>query len=130
MALVVITGGSRSGKSRAAQSLAEELAERGADVVVAVFGRASSDDEMQRRVDAHRRSRPDTLRTLEVTASEAWMDTVTESALVVDCLGTALGLAAHARTDGTRSHGTRSDGSRSLGRRGPADVRRMAPPGA
>ena len=57
MALVVITGGARSGKSGAAQTLAESRHAQGQQVVVAVFA-SESDAEMTERIERHRADRP------------------------------------------------------------------------
>lgn len=99
MALVVVTGAARSGKSSAAQRLAESRFAEGGGVTVAVFGRAS-DDEMAARIARHRADRPEGFVTREVgagdvTTAEAtnWLGGVDDShLLVVDCLGTLLGL--------------------------------------
>lgn len=89
MALVVITGGARSGKSRVAQRLAEQ---RGLDVVVVVFGRGADDDEMAERISRHRAERPERWRTLEPDAADRWLAQVgAKELLVVDCLGTLVG---------------------------------------
>lgn len=94
MALVVFTGGARSGKSRAAQRLAQARQADGASVVVAVFARHEHEDaEMVARIARHRADRPEGFATLEVTSPEDWLAQVPEDALlVVDCLGTLLGL--------------------------------------
>lgn len=93
MALVVITGGSRSGKSGAAQLLAHSASDRFDEVVVAVFGREADDEEMARRADSHRRQRPAGFRTIEVASASGWLEAVPPSSLLLlDCLGTALGL--------------------------------------
>jgi adenosylcobinamide kinase/adenosylcobinamide-phosphate guanylyltransferase len=91
MALVVIMGGVRSGKSSAAENLALERATLGQPVVVAVFGR-ESDAEMSARLERHRSERPESFETIEPASGSAWVDDVSaEALLVVDCLGTALG---------------------------------------
>ena len=93
MALVVITGGARSGKSGAAQRLALTRHADGQRVVVAVFGSAS-DEEMADRIARHRADRPAGLETLEATSSHEWFAKVPDGALlVVDCLGTCFGRA-------------------------------------
>ncbi len=87
MALVVLTGGVRSGKSRAAEDLASA---RGGAVVVAVAGRVT-DVEMAERIARHRADRPAGWVTLEIagTAPKEWLADVDPSAvLIVDCLGT------------------------------------------
>lgn len=102
MALVVITGGARSGKSNAATRLAESRQRDGMAVTVAVFGRAA-DEEMRDRIARHKAERPAGFKTIEVGASglepnseagQDWFAGVDEdSLLVIDCLGTMLGLA-------------------------------------
>lgn len=92
MALVVLTGGVRSGKSAAAQDLAAERHRHGARVVVAVFGSGEADGEMAERISRHQDGRPAGFETLEAAGGGSWMETVPEEALlVVDCLGTMLG---------------------------------------
>jgi adenosylcobinamide kinase/adenosylcobinamide-phosphate guanylyltransferase len=94
MALVVFTGGARSGKSSAAQQLARVREIDGAFVTVAVFGRKKIDAEFESRIDAHRSDRPEGWTTLEAQDSRMWMGEVTESdLLLVDCLGTWMGIA-------------------------------------
>ncbi|MGB4592789.1 MAG: bifunctional adenosylcobinamide kinase/adenosylcobinamide-phosphate guanylyltransferase [Coriobacteriia bacterium] len=90
MALVVFTGGARSGKSAAAARLAETC---GCDVVVAVAGRPEEDPEMARRVQKHQADRPEHWTTLEIAGVHVptWLAQVPPDAcLVVDCLGTLL----------------------------------------
>lgn len=101
MALVVFTGGARSGKSRAAQALAASKASDGRPVFVAVFGRESAEDaEFSQRIARHRADRPAQWTTLEVAATDDWIGEVpAEALLLVDCIGTMLGSAmedAHA----------------------------------
>lgn len=92
MALVVFTGGARSGKSAAAQRLADLRRQDGESVMVAVFGRADGDDEMAERIEHHRQQRPDGFATLEVTDPALWLGELPHDGLVlVDCLGTLLG---------------------------------------
>ena len=91
MALVVFTGGARSGKSTAAQDLARRRHLDGHPVVVAVFGRAS-DEEMEERIARHRAARPEGFETLAAEDPATWLPRVAEDALlVVDCLGTMVG---------------------------------------
>jgi adenosylcobinamide kinase/adenosylcobinamide-phosphate guanylyltransferase len=90
MALVVITGGARSGKSAVATRLATA---HGDPVVVAVAGVDDGDPEMAARIDRHRADRPDGWTTLEVAGVPVadWIPRVPAGAcLVVDCLGTLL----------------------------------------
>lgn len=91
MALVVITGGARSGKSRAAEQMASSRALDGTQVVVAVFG-SESDPEMTERIAHHRSHRPEGFITLTATDSQSWLaDVPADALLVVDCLGTCVG---------------------------------------
>ncbi len=91
MALVVFTGGARSGKSTAAADLARRRALDGQHVVVAVFGR-ESDAEMSERIARHREDRPAEFETLAVDDVRRFLEDVPADALlVVDCLGTAVG---------------------------------------
>ena len=93
MSLVVFTGGARSGKSAAAQQLALTRALDGADVVVAVFGQHDGDAEFADRVRRHQADRPERFDVVEAHDSRAWpAGTDADALLVVDCLGTLLGL--------------------------------------
>ncbi|MBE0416457.1 MAG: bifunctional adenosylcobinamide kinase/adenosylcobinamide-phosphate guanylyltransferase [Coriobacteriia bacterium] len=93
MALVVITGAARSGKSAAAQRLAHARAGRGVEVVVAVFGVAQGDAEFAARIERHRTERPTEFRALEAGDSRSWRKSVPDEAvLVVECLGTLAAL--------------------------------------
>lgn len=90
MALVVFTGGARSGKSSAAQRLALERSGAVEKVTVAVFGRPS-DPEMEARIAAHQAERPAEFETFEVASTGEWLDAVDENALlVVECAGTLI----------------------------------------
>ena len=60
---ILITGGARSGKSRYAQ----ELAVRSGGPVLFVATAEAGDEEIRRRIEQHRRARPPSWRTLEVT---------------------------------------------------------------
>ena len=63
MAVILMIGGARSGKSRFAVELAPKLGEPVLFVATAVAG----DEEMQRRIEEHQRARPASWSTLEVT---------------------------------------------------------------
>jgi len=91
MALVVLTGGARSGKSRMATRLACDLAERGHAVTVVVFG-APDDPEMAHRIARHREERPDSFRVVEVRGGDvSWLSVLSgDEAVLVDCLGTCI----------------------------------------
>ncbi|MHB1135490.1 MAG: bifunctional adenosylcobinamide kinase/adenosylcobinamide-phosphate guanylyltransferase [Coriobacteriia bacterium] len=87
--LAVVTGPVRSGKSRVALDLALQT-ER--EIVIAVGGRAD-DEEMARRIAAHQADRPADVRVLEVGDDPTWIASVpADVCLLVDCLGTLLGL--------------------------------------
>lgn len=112
MALVVFTGGARSGKSAAAQSLARQRSSDGQDVVAVVFGMVGDDAEMAARVAAHRAGRPEGFRLVEVEDSHKALEGVdAESLLLLDCLGTFVGMVmteewpSDAADDGLRDAG-------------------------
>lgn len=82
----LILGGVRSGKSRFGQELAHRL---GNDDVLFVATAESRDEEMARRIDKHRQSRPDTWRTLEQPLRTGKTINVVEllpKVVLVDCL--------------------------------------------
>lgn len=86
MALVVVTGGARSGKSAVAERLA---ADRGGEVVVAVFGDACDDEEMGARIERHRADRPAAWRVVEHADPDGLSAVGGKDALLlVDCFGT------------------------------------------
>lgn len=60
--LILVLGGARSGKSAFAQRMAQE---QGGDHVLYVATAEAGDQEMERRIAQHRRSRPESWRTLE-----------------------------------------------------------------
>jgi adenosylcobinamide kinase/adenosylcobinamide-phosphate guanylyltransferase len=60
---IFILGGARSGKSRFAQKLATQIS----DKVLFVATAAALDEEMRQRIEEHRRKRPSSWRTIEVT---------------------------------------------------------------
>lgn len=94
MALVVFTGGSRSGKSRAAEKLALLRAEQGVHVTVAVFGHSAHGDdiEFETRIERHQGSRPPSFSTIEGGGHPEWLGRVpADDVLIVECLGTCLG---------------------------------------
>lgn len=88
MGLMLFTGGARSGKSAAAQRVAGVSGE---SVCVAVFG-MPEDDEMAERIDKHRAARPQGWTVVEATDSVEWTERVCGEILLVDCLGTLLGM--------------------------------------
>ncbi len=93
MALVVFTGGARSGKSSAAQALARRKAMDGAPVTTVVFGLVADDPEMGERAARHQAERPAEFAVFEAQDSRSWLDQVGEgSLLLIDCLGTLVGM--------------------------------------
>ena len=96
MSLIVLTGAVRSGKSAIAEELA---ASRDHDVVVAVAG-WDGDDEMARRIEAHRGSRPGEWTTLQAVGDPGWFAAVADDAvLVLDCLCTLVSHACYDAVD-------------------------------
>jgi adenosylcobinamide kinase/adenosylcobinamide-phosphate guanylyltransferase len=89
--LILVLGGVRSGKSSFAQRLAYEIGE---DDVLFVATSKAGDEEMQRRIDQHRRERPASWHTLEVQqnvgqAIRARQDCLGHNrpkAILIDCL--------------------------------------------
>jgi adenosylcobinamide kinase / adenosylcobinamide-phosphate guanylyltransferase len=84
MALVLLTGGARSGKSELAVRLARE---QPAPVTFLATGEPG-DPEMSARIQAHRRERPPRWRTIEepIELRAAIERVADESCLIVDCL--------------------------------------------
>ncbi len=90
MALIMVTGGTRSGKSTFAQELTlEQEALEPEQAVIYLATALTGDAEMRRRVDLHRRNRPPGWLTVE----EPWdlgaaLDTIPEECgiVLVDCL--------------------------------------------
>lgn len=108
MALVVFTGGARSGKSAAASTLASRREADAASVCVLVFGRErAGDPEFAKRIAHHRASRPVAWSTVEADRSDGWAEQVPDGALLlVDCVGTLLGLAMEEAWNALASSGT------------------------
>lgn len=84
MPLLLLIGGARSGKSELALRLAREQA---APVVFLATGEPG-DDEMQARIDQHRRERPASWRTIEepIHLREVLETIEEQNCVVVDCL--------------------------------------------
>lgn len=82
--MIFLTGGARSGKSR----LAAEMARNQGSPVRYVATAVATDEEMERRIEAHRRHRPDAWTVVE--APIELLEAVTGSGdgefLVVDCM--------------------------------------------
>lgn len=82
---ILILGGARSGKSRFAQ----ELAARISDKVLFVATGEPLDEEMQARIDEHRKNRPENWHTLEARAGIGRQINKKAGAadvIIVDCL--------------------------------------------
>jgi adenosylcobinamide kinase/adenosylcobinamide-phosphate guanylyltransferase len=82
---ILITGGARSGKSR----LAAELAAKAGGMVLFVATAEAGDDEMKRRIEAHRKARPKDWKTLEATTHIG--DRIAENiggakTVIIDCI--------------------------------------------
>jgi adenosyl cobinamide kinase/adenosyl cobinamide phosphate guanylyltransferase len=84
MALVLLIGGARSGKSQLATALARE--QRAAVTVIATA--EAGDHEMAARIEAHRRERPGSWRTIEepLELTKAIQEVPAADCLILDCL--------------------------------------------
>jgi adenosylcobinamide kinase / adenosylcobinamide-phosphate guanylyltransferase len=84
MALVLLIGGARSGKTDLAVRMASE---QGAPVTVIATGEAG-DAEMAERIERHRRERPESWRTIEEPQRlrEAIGQVPDDHCLIIDCL--------------------------------------------
>ena len=81
----LIVGGARSGKSRFAQ----ELAEKTGKAVLFVATAEAGDEEMSRRIEKHRKSRPASWRTLEATCNLSGRisrEISGEGVVIIDCI--------------------------------------------
>ncbi len=89
MAVTLMIGGARSGKSRLAESLAGKLATRDAGQVTLVATAQALDDEMAQRIERHRLGRPASWTTVEEpVAVSSWLRShkTANSIVIVDCL--------------------------------------------
>lgn len=84
MTAILVLGGARSGKSRHALRMAEEMTERPVFIATAV----AEDDEMRRRIDRHRRERGAHWTTVEAPfdLAGAIAGLTANDTAVVDCL--------------------------------------------
>jgi adenosylcobinamide kinase/adenosylcobinamide-phosphate guanylyltransferase len=82
--IVMVIGGTRSGKSEVAESMARELGEPVTVIVPAVV----VDDEHAVRIDVHRRRRPDSWPTVECGARLVEAVEGAEGTVLIDSLGT------------------------------------------
>jgi len=83
--IILLLGGARSGKSYYAQQLAAEL---GTKVLFVATGEAF-DEEMEARIAQHKKDRPETWRTLEVTTSigeEIEQQIGEAEVVIIDCI--------------------------------------------
>lgn len=81
----LITGGARSGKS----GYAQELALKSPQPVLFVATAEAGDEEMRRRIEAHKEARPEAWRTLEAPLNigdRIWRETGDFPTVVVDCI--------------------------------------------
>ena len=81
---ILILGGARSGKSRFAQEMASQL---GKEVLFVATGQAL-DEEMRRRIEEHKKSRPSSWRTIEAPTAvgRKILEEVSDAQVViVDC---------------------------------------------
>ena len=105
--ITLVLGGVRSGKSRYAQTLAEQAAARGARILFLATAPApeahpeASDPEMQAKIARHRRERPSTWRTLEepLHLAEAITRATDTDLLLIDCLTLFAANLQHAHRD-------------------------------
>jgi adenosylcobinamide kinase/adenosylcobinamide-phosphate guanylyltransferase len=87
MALTLVLGGARSGKSGFAQAQAEAHGRPAGRLVMIATGQAF-DDEMRQRIEQHRRERGDAWRTVEAPLDlpQALEGVGEDDVVVVDCL--------------------------------------------
>ena len=82
---IFIVGGARSGKSRFAQELAKELGNK----VLFIATGEPLDEEMKARIDEHKKARPKSWRTLEITTNigkQLEVEIGDAEAVIIDCL--------------------------------------------
>jgi adenosylcobinamide kinase / adenosylcobinamide-phosphate guanylyltransferase len=85
MTITLITGGARSGKS----TLAQEIAQKNGRQVLFVATAEAGDLEMQRRIEAHKKSRPAGWKTLEIQTrigSRILEQAASARTVVIDCI--------------------------------------------
>lgn len=97
MTLTFVTGGARSGKS----AHALRLAARAGTQVVLIATAEARDEEMRKRIDAHRRERPASWRTVEepVDLAGALSALDGQEFAIVDCLSLWVSNLLEARRD-------------------------------
>jgi adenosyl cobinamide kinase/adenosyl cobinamide phosphate guanylyltransferase len=100
--VTLVLGGTRSGKSTVAERLVADLASMSGGTVTYVATASVTDEEMERRVAAHRARRPTTWRTVELASSEdlpALLERL-DGSVLVDSLGTWVASAPDLEVDG------------------------------
>lgn len=91
MRKALVIGGARSGKTAAAERLAERWAAETGWPVTYVATAQPSDEEMAARIQRHRVARPATWQTAEVPLDVApWLEAAPPQVVVVDCLSLLL----------------------------------------
>ncbi|MDO5044135.1 MAG: bifunctional adenosylcobinamide kinase/adenosylcobinamide-phosphate guanylyltransferase [Coriobacteriia bacterium] len=95
MSFAMFIGGSKSGKSRLAQEMAEVLSVKGEKVCVAVFGDPAIDEEFARRIELHKLTRPSAFQTIEAYSNPLKIfELAGDDVLLIDDLASALGAIA------------------------------------
>ncbi|MGM0601823.1 MAG: bifunctional adenosylcobinamide kinase/adenosylcobinamide-phosphate guanylyltransferase [Bacillota bacterium] len=89
MAVILVTGGARSGKSSFGELIARKL---GGDSVIYIASGVAVDKEMEERIAAHKKSRPDGWKTIEAPSGlpKKLKKIPEESVVLFDCLTTYL----------------------------------------
>ena len=100
--LTLVLGGTRSGKSMVAERLVAELASMDGGTVTYVATASVADEEMERRVAAHRARRPTSWSTVELASSSELPAVLAhlDGSVLVDSLGTWVASAPELEVDG------------------------------
>ncbi|MCX6012619.1 MAG: bifunctional adenosylcobinamide kinase/adenosylcobinamide-phosphate guanylyltransferase, partial [Chloroflexi bacterium] len=83
--VILLLGGVRSGKSRHAQAMAPKISKK----ILFVATAEALDEEMQHRIEVHKKNRPQNWRTLEVTrgiGKKIESDIGDSHVVVIDCI--------------------------------------------
>lgn len=99
--VTLVLGGTRSGKSMVAERLAADLASQVGGTVTYMATAAPTDEEMARRVGAHRARRPTTWSTVELASSTELPAVLgqLDGIVLVDSLGTWVASAPDLEVD-------------------------------
>jgi adenosylcobinamide kinase / adenosylcobinamide-phosphate guanylyltransferase len=105
MVNILLTGGVRSGKSDYAEKLAKETG----NPILFVATAVAFDEEMRKRIEAHKKSRPSSWRTLEVTEDIAKQISINIGdckVVILDCITVLTGnlLSKMIDVDNQRDH--------------------------